>query len=64
MNLHPELMEETSCEECGGSVYHFHLEPHDITYRPDEGFVLHLDEEEVQNLYMILKGIVIHGERK
>ena len=45
----------TTCEECNDITYHIELDPGTITYHMNEGWHLHLDSEELTDLYFTLK---------
>ena len=51
------MIHTSTCEECSDTSYHIPLTHDSITYDPDVGFTLHLDEEDLTALYFELKEI-------
>ena len=51
------MIHQSICEECSDISYHIPLTPDSITYDPEVGFTLHLDEEDLSTLYFQLKEV-------
>ena len=47
--------EKCACCDDTLSVYHIPLPPDSVTFNPEDNFWLHLDEEELQTLYLEIK---------
>lgn len=51
------MIHQSLCEDCGDKSYHIPLTHDSITYDPEVGFTLHLDEEEFTDLYYQIKEV-------
>ena len=45
----------TACECCDDVTYHIPVDYDSVTYHPENGFILHLNEDEMTALYFQLK---------
>ena len=43
------------CSDCDEPTFHFPIDGESITYTPDAGFTIHLDENEMTRLYFEFK---------
>lgn len=55
MNFIKVTEEHCACCDDTMMVYHIPLPPDSVTYNPDDNFMLHLDDEELQSLFLAIK---------
>ena len=50
-------IQATRCSDCADLTYHIPLDPDTMSFFPEFGFCLHLNEDELTDFYLQLKEI-------